>query len=64
MVTSAERRRLESAYPPPADARPVLRACAVGLLAVLIIAVAAALVGGSDSERIAGVTAPQGATGR
>lgn len=64
MVTSAERRRLESAYPPPADARPVLRACAVGLLAVLIIAIAAVVVGGSDSGLIAGVSAQQGATGR
>ena len=64
MVTSAERRHLESVYATPADARPVLRACALGLLAVLLIAVAAAVVGGSDSQQVAGVSAPQGASGR
>ena len=65
MVTSAERRRLESAYPVSADPKPVLRACAIGLLAVMVIAVAAAFMGGgSDSELVAGVSARQGASGR
>jgi hypothetical protein len=65
MVTSAERLRLESAYATPADARPVLRACAFGLLAVLLIAVAAAVMGSDpDTDQVAGVSAPRAATGR
>ena len=63
MVTSEERRRLEAAYPTPADARPVLRACALGLLAVLIIAITAGVIGGSPGDLMAQVSAPQGASG-
>ena len=64
MVTSAERRHLESVYATPADARPVLRVCALGLLAVSIIAVAAAVMGSPESAVIADVNAPQGASDR
>ena len=65
MVTSAERRPLESVYATPADARPVLRACALGLLAVLLIAIAAAVVGSDpEAEQIATISAPRAETGR
>ena len=64
MVTSAERRRLEAAYPTPVDAKPVLRECVVGLLTVLVIAVAALVDGGSASPLIADVSVQQGASGR
>ena len=65
MVTSAERRRLESVYATPAGARPVLRACALGLLAVLLIAIAAAVVGSDpDAEQIATISGRPVGTGR
>ena len=64
MVTTAERRRLESAYPMPVDARPVLTVCAIGLLTVLIIAISAGILGGSPTDEVARVSAPQASNAR
>ena len=64
MVTSAERRQLEAAYTTPLDARPVLRTCAMGLLAVLFIAIAAAFMSSDGANVAAGVNAQQVASGR
>jgi hypothetical protein len=48
MVDASERRRLESAYPTPADARAVLRACAL----VACIAITAAVIGQGDASTV------------
>ena len=64
MISSAERRRLEEAYPDPVDARAVLRRCAAGLLTILALAIFAALVAGGDESLLARVSASQGASGR
>ena len=64
MVTSAERRRLEAAYPVPLDARPVLRTCAMGLLAVLFVAIAAGILTSGSANVAAGISVQQVASGR
>jgi hypothetical protein len=63
MISSAERRRLEAAYPTPADAGRVLQRCAIGLLAVFIIAMTAGILGDSPNSLMARVSAPPAATG-
>ena len=64
MISPAERRRLEEAYPYPVDVRAVLRRCAAGLLAVLTVAIFAAVVGGGDEGLLARVSASQAASDR
>ena len=65
MISPAERRRLEEAYPDPVDVRAVLRRCATGLLAVLAIAIFAAIVtGGGDESVVARVSGSPAASGR
>jgi hypothetical protein len=64
MVNSAERHRLEAAHPAPADPRSALRACSIGLLVVLIIAIGGGFIDGPLSDRVARVSAPPAATGR
>jgi hypothetical protein len=64
MISPAERRRLEEAYPDLVDVRPVLRRCAAGLLAVLAIAASAAIVTGGDEGLVPRVSASQAASDR
>jgi hypothetical protein len=64
MISSAERRRLEEAYPDPVDARAVLRRCAAGLLTVLALAILAAIVTGGEDGLLARVSASQAGSDR
>lgn len=64
MISTAERRRLEEAYPDTIDVRAVLRRCATGLLAIVAIAVFAAIITGGDDGVLARVSASQDASGR
>jgi hypothetical protein len=64
MISAAERRRLEEAYPQSVDSRAVLRRCAAGLLTILALAVFAAIVTGGDEGLLPRVSASQAASGR
>ena len=63
MINSAERRRLESAYASPVNARAVLRRCVAGLLALLALSLSGAAGLGPDEHVLAGVSVQPAASG-